>query len=438
MFSSASECARALRQITSHSALLRQDKHVYSDILSEATPFVASMSPTELRTVSKSILIIHRKFGLNLNNYLFKLINKQLNQFLNNHEIIARHDIVSSMSSLSRIHRQVGDGGPPALRPDTVWTFAHSPSWRPCWQSPKSVMDKSELLSVMSRLNLKPFSHLIFSNEALSTDVEPSAIFFSKNDITDLREEGKRGNGRLIGSLYAMSKLDLFPSPVIDQLVGLVPSKIEDLSPMELGNALHAIGTIISLTKKPTESFEILTQKLFKRIERKRHELPLSVVNQVGLIHYAVPGLLEGGFIDEVIRICESDKSINEVKSSKAQKSVARALDSLGLSDLVQQEYAIGPFRIDFAIPQIKLLLEINGPYHYYYKCVDHRTTKTRMKHKALSQQGFTIIEIDFSDMKEESNRVALLDRRIRAALGIDEKSRRSLKSEISSIVSRS
>jgi very-short-patch-repair endonuclease len=427
MFNSANECVRALRQITSHSALLRQEKNVYSDILSGTIPFISEMSPSDIRVLSKSVLIIHQKFGLNLNNYLFKSLNKRINTFLDNPDLESRHSLVSTFSSLSRIHRQMGDGGPPALRPDTVWKFAHSTAWRPLWQMKSSIFDKSELLTVMSRLNLRPFSHLVFYRDDLAYELEPSAIFFSRTDIEDQREEGKKGNGRLIGSLHAMSKLDLLRCPSFLRLSQILPPRIEELSPMELGNTLQAFGTAVGLGEDKSVYYDIIKAVLY-RMERVKHDLPLSVVNQVSLINYVIPSIGSSSFCADATLIAERE-DINELRSSKAQSVIKKAFQIMGISHFFKEEYPIGPFRIDFAFPEIKLLIEINGPYHYYYKTMD-RTTKTKLKHDSLSRRGFTVIDIDYLEMKDESNRVLLLDRKIREALGIKD-NKRSLKREI-------
>ena len=441
VFKSASECVRALRQITSHAALMKQDKRIYADLLSEANPFVSEMNPQDLRVLAKSVLIVYRKFGLNLNNYLFKLINKQLNFFIDssvNGE--TRHALTSTMSALSHIKREVSDGGPPALRPDTVWKFAHAPTWRSVWQQNRSVFDKAELLSLLSRLNLRPFSHLVFAKEELSNDSEPNAIFFSSPDLTELLEEGKSANGRLVGSLHAMSKLDMYSSPAFNRLMKMIPSRISDLSPSELGNSLHAVGSALAL--QPYEDKEIseeLAVNLIRTIERRKRDIPLSVVNQVGLVHFANPDLVPTSLLDlrafcqEAVKVSEKDDKVNEIRVSKAQKVIRNAIDLLGLSELVKEEYPVGPFRIDFAIPHLRLAIEINGPYHYYYKTTEP-TTKTRLKHKALAKKGFTVLEIDYLEMKNEGDRVSLMDGRIRDALGIGA-TRRSLRTEVLSLV---
>jgi len=419
---------------------MKQDKQIYADLLSEANPFISEMSPQDLRVLAKSVLIVHRTFGLNLNNYLFKLVNKQLNLFIDssvNSE--SRHALISTMSALSHIKREVHDGGPPALRPDTVWKFAHATSWRPVWQETNSVFDKAELLSILGRLNLRPFPQLVFANKELIYESEPNAIFLSSSDISELRDAAKPANGRLVGSLHAMSKLDMYACPAFQGLLYLIPSRMNDLLPAELGNSLHAIGSAVAL--RPDDNIDLRTQitcNIIRAIDRRKRDIPWSVVNQVGLIHFANPSLVREHiphllpFCEEAIRVSEKDK-VNEIRVSKAQKVIRHAIDLLGLTDLVKEEFAIGPFRIDFAIPDLKLAIEINGPYHYYFKTTDP-TSRTRLKHKALANKGYTVLDIDFLEMKDEANRVTLLDRKIREALDIAP-SKRSLRNELLSLL---
>jgi very-short-patch-repair endonuclease len=139
--------------------------------------------------------------------------------------------------------------------------------------------------------------------------------------------------------------------------------------------------------------------------------------------------------MDEAITITESD-SVNIVKTSKAQKVVKEALDALGLEELVVEELAVGPFRADFALPGLKLLIEINGPYHFYYKSSEP-TSRTVYKQRTLEANGFRILNIDYLEMKEETNRVALMDSRLRSALGIST-GKSKLRSELIKLLANS
>lgn len=442
LFTSAAECVKALRQITSTPALLKQNKQIYSDIISETVPFISEMTPQDIRVLSKSVLIINKKFELNLNNFLFKLINKRLNIFIDSSiDPGTRHALVSTMLNLSQVSRQTYDGGPPALRPDTVWRFTHAASWRACWQEHSSGFDKADLLSVLGRMLIRPLSETVFKNESLTYTDEPKAIFLSACDIDYFMEHGRKSNGRIVGSISSMSKLDVSSSPVFDRLLTLIPPRIDDLSIKELSNTLHAITSSVILRGSNQESIATLelAQAIVKRLFRKRTELTVSVVNQIALVQFTLPSLIDNvkddaiqGFCQQAIRVAEAD-TVNEITQSKAQKVIRNAIDSLGLANLVKEEFSVGPYRIDFAIPDIGMLIEINGPYHYYYKTTEP-TAKFVLKRKSLKDRGYKIVEIDYLEMKDESNRVALLENKIRACLGLTG-SKRSLRNDVLALI---
>ena len=441
IFRSANECITALKNITSTPALLSQSKTVYNDILSEAIPFVRDMTPSDVRIFSKSVVVINRKFQLNLNNYLFKVMNNRMNDFIET-EISAttRHALVSTMSSLSQVVRQVHDGGPPALRPDTVWKFAHAKEWRSVWR--EGTFDKCEMLSVLSRLNIRPSDSLVYTAPALDAATDESAVYFSSQDIEALRlcDPRQRANGRICGSVFAMSSLGLSGKPSFPALLQLLLPRLDELSAMELVNVAHAIAVRLVLTQQHLdETLEDLLVACLRRAQRRKRELSISSMNQIAVIHF---GLLDNAsyreklrgnpaleaFVTEAMTSSESD-SVNIVKTSKAQKVIKNALIELGLEEFFEEEFSVGPFRADVAFPALRLLIEINGPYHHYYKSSDP-TARTVYKQRSLESRGFRILNIDYLEMKDETNRVRLMESRLRQILGL-ESGKQKLRSEI-------
>ena len=153
-FKTASEYITALRRLTSTKTFLKPNfqKSSLNEIIGSSIPFIPSLSPPELRSFTKSLLLIQTAHKLNLNSLVFKTVNKRLLELVDSED---HHSVISTLNSLSQIHREKHDGGPPPLRPDTVWKFL-----RPNLMH-ASVLDKCELLTIMSRLNLRPFDDMM-------------------------------------------------------------------------------------------------------------------------------------------------------------------------------------------------------------------------------------------------------------------------------------
>ena len=450
----AAEYVSALRRITSTPVLLTQPKQIYSDILGEAVTHIPSMSAGELRSFSKSVLVVNNRFSVDQNNYLFKLVNKQLLALIDNPSVEHRHQIFRAVSSLSQIIRQRHDGGPPALRPDTMWRFVHDVDWRPVWNATdgSAVYDKCELLSVLARMGIRPFPFLF--NGGTSSDREEShALFFLPTEIESLRidDNRTRANGRICGAIISLTKLNYSTIPAFQCLIDLTPSRLQELSVMELSNVAYAVG--MALVTDPPVSSDVHTKRIelliaiFRQFNRRRSDVSVSSLNQVGLVHFGLTVCGDTEYLDsirrnpelelftsECVRMAESD-NINVVTASKAQSVVRQALNQLGLEEFVREEHAIGPFRIDFAIPELKLLIEINGPFHYYYKTTTP-TRKTEFKSHVLKSMGYTIIDVGFLEMKDQRNRAQLMEEKIREALELPPGGR--LRNQVSKLIQNS
>jgi len=75
-------------------------------------------------------------------------------------------------------------------------------------------------------------------------------------------------------------------------------------------------------------------------------------------------------------------------------------LDSHDLS--YQEQYQIGTYQLDFAFPEIKLDLEIDGEQHY----VDERISQSdKRRNEWLTEQGWTIIRVRWSHYKKCENK---------------------------------
>jgi len=418
LFKSGTECVAALRQITSSSQLLSREKHVYADLLSECVPFVSCMSASELSQFSKSILVINKKFRLNQNNYLFKSVNSRIIELSVDAE--SNHALVSAVNSLSQVTRAPNDGGPPVLRHEVVLRWARSDVWNII--SSSSAFDRCEMLSVLSRLNMRP----------------PDA-FQDPRMVEDLKlsDDRVKAKGRICGAILALAKLGYSNSSLFSSLLELIPSRIEELNLRELSNLFYAVSFPAVLHEEEFEKWTDLAHALVCRLERKKEKISKSSMNQIGVASF---GFVSTSHFDKVfksdhlrrfsqstVKQVQGEKE-NRITSSKAQKVVKEAIAKLGIGDSFSEELAIGPYRIDLACLPRSLLIEINGPFHYYYKSSE-LTAKSIFKRKVLQKLGFKVMEIDFMELKDQRDRVRLMDEKIRSLLEM-ENPNRSLKSE--------
>jgi hypothetical protein len=411
MFSSPSEYIRALRGITGSPTILRtiRDTSTLSDLLATGVKFVPSMNPGEIRSLSKSVSTVAKKFpDLPLNNYLLKCIDKRLVGLGGTAE--GGHELVGSMTALSQIIRHVHDGGPPALRPDTVIEFLHSPYWK---RDDGVVMDKCELLTVLSRLNIRPFDNL------------SDGLFFRSSEVTSIRELDRRNvTGRVCGAVTAMAKLDLIARPAFDELLDLLP--IGEMSLVEITNAVYAIALAGQAAAHP------LVTPILEHLFRRRTELSVASLNQISV---TLDALELEGVMNSDWTACISEPGMlhaqNILKSSKAQTVVRRAVDKLGIGHFVKEEFAIGPFAVDLAFPSIRLAIEVNGPYHFYFNS-DLPTARTRLKRRILEEKyKYKLIEVSHGELKSAGEKSEFIENKMRTCLSIPFRSNFPLKAEL-------
>ena len=449
-FKTGSEYIIALRKLTQSKSLIKSasQKPVLNEIIGSSIPFIPSLSAPELRSFAKSLLLIQSSQKLNLNSLVFKTINKRLLELVTDGD--DSHCVISTLNSLSQIRRETHDGGPPALRPDTVWKFSGK------FLQTASVLDKCEFLTIMSRLNLKPMDEMMMRIDGLNEN----AIFLSHSDIEDLNTNPDRGiaNGRISACILAMLKLDCFSFrrfSTFTSLLRLVPPRIEEFSPMELANTAYAITASVVLESEdeagllPIEESDFrirLIIQILRNLYRKRINVSVAAMNQIGVVHYSLKNGASDIYADEMTRVhtlrkfldecllMVSKDTVNELKESKAQQVVRKALDKIGLFDIMKDEVAVGPFRLDFAIPELRLGIEIDGPYHYYYKS-NAATAKTRFKRIVVeNQEQFRIITVSYLELKEEGDKVNFFDEKIRTLLNISRKVV-SLRSEVKRLI---
>jgi very-short-patch-repair endonuclease len=82
-------------------------------------------------------------------------------------------------------------------------------------------------------------------------------------------------------------------------------------------------------------------------------------------------------------------------KTSDLEKWTAIALTAYGLfPPVVQQELTVGRFRVDFAVPEISLAIEVDGVHHLIPAMMERDARKTNF----LIERGWWVRRIDCTD----------------------------------------
>jgi very-short-patch-repair endonuclease len=103
--------------------------------------------------------------------------------------------------------------------------------------------------------------------------------------------------------------------------------------------------------------------------------------------------------IDRVNTFASNQPSIEQ--SSPVHREISRILALLGLEH--RNEATIGPFSLDIFVPDAKIVIEIDGPHHFFREST-LRTCSSVLKHSILDYLGFRIIHVPFHEWLQCTN----------------------------------
>lgn len=88
-----------------------------------------------------------------------------------------------------------------------------------------------------------------------------------------------------------------------------------------------------------------------------------------------------------------ANRYLLEGGSSTTHQRVSAILTKFGVNH--ENEYTVGGLVVDIAIPERKLIIEVDGPTHFFRDSV-RVTGNTVMKHRMLRDMGWEVVSIPF------------------------------------------
>ena len=85
-------------------------------------------------------------------------------------------------------------------------------------------------------------------------------------------------------------------------------------------------------------------------------------------------------------------------QSSATHRDVSRYLNKLGL--VHRNETTIGPYSLDIFVPDQKVVIEVDGPHHFFRE-TNVRTSSSVLKHLILQSQGFTVMHVPYQEWQQ-------------------------------------
>lgn len=102
--------------------------------------------------------------------------------------------------------------------------------------------------------------------------------------------------------------------------------------------------------------------------------------------------------------------------TSKMQYKLGKLLDHLRVK--YTPETRIGPYMMDYVLPQLKIAIEVNGYTHFYHQSRDFNAI-TRLKYKIVEFLGWKVLSVNYFDWKNrcKQNKLEYLSDSINALM---------------------
>ncbi|EKX74369.1 conserved hypothetical protein [Theileria equi strain WA] len=185
-----------------------------------------------------------------------------------------------------------------------------------------------------------------------------------------------------------------------------IPSCVYGLGGRELCNVLFAI-ILSHLNVKYTPELTEIVLVILDRITAKLPSLVEVEINQLGISLYYLKYNFE--FFNEnhesLLRSIADLKLEFRPSASKMQEKVGRLLDELKLKH--ESEVMLGPYRLDFVIPKLKVAIEVNGYTHFFHRSEQLNAT-TELKYKIIEDLGWKVFGLNYYDWKNKNKQERL------------------------------
>lgn len=174
-----------------------------------------------------------------------------------------------------------------------------------------------------------------------------------------------------------------------------------------------AYSIVLRLSNSLNESKEFLNMVLYEIVQLlipNLNKLKNEELKQMHIILYFLK--TEDNKFDGAIKLIEKKKIKNTITVSKIQHQIEKLLKEIGL--VLQKEFPLGPYILDFALTKKKICIEVNGFTHYYVFS-GNINAKTNLKYYILKKLQWEILSIEYTNWKNKSkeDRIRYLEKNI-------------------------
>ncbi|GIX65393.1 RAP protein, putative [Babesia caballi] len=192
---------------------------------------------------------------------------------------------------------------------------------------------------------------------------------------------------------------------LFDKLVySRLPGCIYTFGPQEMCNVLFSLVVAFQNEKYGEELTDIVTV-LLDRVAKHLKELVYIEVNQLCISLYHLRYKLEPfdpryqAMLDDIVRLnLEFAPS-----TSKMQYKISRLLDDLKVRHKAEQR--VGPYVMDYVLPQLQVAIEVNGYSHFYHQSTEFNAI-TRLKYQIVESLGWKMVSVNYFEWKNRSRQV--------------------------------
>jgi very-short-patch-repair endonuclease len=238
----------------------------------------------------------------------------------------------------------------------------------------------------------------------------------------------------LIYSLFAFSEVNHRDESLNSRLVFAIRNQLENRSDIE-PRFLSTLWLACSRLRISDETlYELMMGKVFESIDKFDAERPIANTlfavatslgcedykDEAGWVRSVAPALLDklptklsvegirqlqifaitmkdrSEVLERVSGINTFDSNIPSIEqSSGAHREISKLLTRLNLDH--RNEATIGPFSLDIFVQDANVIVEVDGPHHFFRDSV-LRTSSSVLKHKLLTSMGYRLIHIPYHE----------------------------------------
>jgi very-short-patch-repair endonuclease len=243
---------------------------------------------------------------------------------------------------------------------------------------------------------LYAFSEMNYLNSDLNSRVIQATIHQFKSGSIDLID-----NQMLAMLIVASARLRISDEILYDSLMKTLFERVKDIqNEQTVCNVLFSMATALGSEDWSDEYrwFNSVASALLNQI-RSQKNLPVEGIRQLQVfdLFSKMRNLdISSELLDDIGTIDTFKSAVPSIEqSSKTHREVSKYLTKLGFSH--RNEVTIGPFSLDIYSPDQKIIVEIDGP-HHFFRDTNIRTSSSILKHKILEHLGYQIVHVPYQE----------------------------------------